>query len=86
MSILLACWYSEPVLVLFLDYSKHKVHLLQLYSRILKVFYVLRGNFKWFFFSITVCDIYIHCDTVNGNSCSRNVNVMYGVFVITALK
>ena len=47
MSILLNRWYSEPVLVLFLDYSKHKVHLLQLYSRILKdVFYVLRENFK----------------------------------------
>ena len=44
MSILLT-EYSEPVLVLFLDYSTHEVHLLQFYSRILKVFYVLKENF-----------------------------------------
>ena len=34
MSILLTR-YSEPVLVLFSDYSRHKVHLLRFYSRIL---------------------------------------------------
>ena len=45
MSILMT-WYSEPVLVLFLDYSTHKVYLLRFYSRILKVFYVLKKNFK----------------------------------------
>ena len=42
MSILLT-YNAEPVLVLFLDYSTHKVHLLTFYSR---VFYVLiRRNF-----------------------------------------
>ena len=45
MSVLLTK-YSDPVLVLLLDYSTHKVHLLRFYSRILKVFYVLKGNFK----------------------------------------
>ena len=42
----LTCWYSEPVLVPFLGYSTHKVHLLRCYSQSLKVFYVLKENFK----------------------------------------
>ena len=50
MTILLT-WYSEPVLVLFLDYCTHKVHFLAFYNRILKVFYALQENF--FSFSST---------------------------------
>ena len=45
MSILLT-WYSEPVLVLFLDYGTHKVHLLWFFCCILEVFYVVKENFK----------------------------------------
>ena len=83
MSILLT-QYSEPVLVLFLDYSTHEVHLLQFYSRILKVFYVLKENFQQFFqllYAISTFRLFI-----NENSCSRNANAIYGVFVIIALK
>ena len=79
MSILLT-WYSEPVLVLFLDYSTHKVHLLRFFSRILEVFYVLKENFKYLFQLLSVISTFRLF--INDNSCSRNANAMYGVFVI----
>ena len=49
MSILLT-YNAEPVLVLFLDYSTHKVHLLTFYSRIFfysRVLYVLIRRKFW---------------------------------------
>ena len=53
MSILFT-YYSEPMLLLFLDYSTHKVHLLRFTS----VFFVLKGKIKYLFL-ITVHDLYI---------------------------
>ena len=86
MSILLTL-YSEPVLVLFLDHSTPKVHLLRFYSRILKVFYLLKENFKKLFrllYAISSFRLFIN---YNENSCSRNENAtIYGVFVITAFR
>ena len=58
MSILLT-QYFEPVLVLFLEYSTHKVQSLRFYSRILKVFYVMKENFKQFF-QCYYCTRYLH--------------------------
>ena len=75
--------YSEPVLVLFLGYSTHEVPLLRFYSRILKVFYSLKENFKQSFqllYAISSFRLFI-----NQSSCSTNANAVYGVFVITVI-
>ena len=60
----------------FLDYITHKVFLLQFYF----YFYELNRNFKQFFQLLYVISIFQLF--INKNSCSRNANANYGVFVI----
>ena len=56
------------------------MHLLRFFSRILEVFYVLKENFKYFLQLLSVISTFRLF--INDNSCSRNANVICGVFVI----
>ena len=73
MSILLT-EYSEPVLVLFLDYITHKAQLLGSYSQMsIKSVLCTEGKFSVFFrvYAISTFRLFIEV-----NSCSRYANVL----------